>query len=314
MPHARVKIYIVFNIIFPPLSKTSTTPRRFITMAPEEGKSKHVGLSQEELDILENKYAMIIAEDDEIVNGWMKASNRPPKPPIMTDEEIEAQISSYGLGTGGGTTTQNSVELGNKSLHARFLPSKTLKASKARDAEEKAASAKRGSRAESSDEEEGRSGLGKAKKHKQKSKVQEPIKPVTIEQEEKTPELNLSITESPKKFPTQDGNQLEEGRSGKSNKRKSKPVVEEPVKKAKLEEKSIVTEPEPTAEAEREDDTDIDMEEGSGSKKQKVDLAVTGESGSKEDRKKEAKRLKKKLKREKKRKLQAEAASLASKV
>ncbi|PQE04326.1 hypothetical protein CJF30_00010109 [Rutstroemia sp. NJR-2017a BBW] len=57
-------------------------------------------------------------------------------------------------------------ERNKKSLRDRILPAKELKASKARDAEEKAASAKRALAVESSDEEEGRSGLGKAKKLK----------------------------------------------------------------------------------------------------------------------------------------------------
>ena len=283
-------------------------------MAPEEGKSKHIGLSLEELDIIDNKVAIALARHEEIVNGWMKASNRPPKPPIMTDEEIEAQISNYGLGTGGGTTTKDPAELGNKSLRAKFLPSKTLKASKARDAEEKAASAKRGLRFESSDEEEGRSGLGKAKKHKQKSKLQEPVKPVTIEREEQKPELDLSIKGPPKRIHAKDDNQAEEGKPGKSKKRKSKSVVEEPVKKTKLEEKPIDTEPQLDTGVAKEDDIDTDMREGNESEEQNAAVTVTDGRRGKEDAKKEAKRLKKQLKREKKRKLQAEAAMLGSKV
>jgi hypothetical protein len=63
------------------------------------------------------------------------------------------------------------AERNNKSLRAKFFPVKGLKASKARDAEEKAASAKRAAREEDSDEEQGRSGLGRAKKFKTKPKT-----------------------------------------------------------------------------------------------------------------------------------------------
>jgi len=284
-------------------------------MASGERKSKHAGLSLEELDILDNKVALALAKHDEIVNGWIKASNRPPKPPIMTDEEIEAQISSYGPGAGGGTTTKNPAELGNKLLRAKFIPSKTLKASKARDADEKAASAKRGLTVESSDEEEGRSSLGKAKKHKQKPRPQESAGLVTKEHEQ-DPELYFSIREPLRKAEAENGNQVEEIRAGKSMKRKSKSVAEEPIKKAKLEDKPIIKEPEPAAEAGRKDDMDIDIEKGSESTELKVDAATTTTEkrrGAKEDPK-EAKRLKKKLKREKKKRLQAEVAALASKV
>jgi len=269
-------------------------------MAPEEGKSKSVGLSLEELDILDNKVAIALARHEEIVNGWIKASNRPPKPPIMTDEEIEAQISNYGLGTGGGTSMEDAAELGNKSLRAKFLPSKTLKASKARDAEEKAASAKRGLMVESSDEEEGRSSLGKAKKCKQKSRFQEPIQPVTIEREEQKPDLHLSVRELSKRAQAEDGSQMDEDKPTKSRKRKPTSVVEEPVKKTKLEEKPIVTESLLDTAVAKEDNMDTVMAEGNESIEHKADVK-DGRRG-KEDAKKEAKRLKKQLKRDKKRK------------
>lgn len=281
-------------------------------MAPKEGKSKSVGLSLEELDILDNKVAIALARHEEIVNGWIKASNRPPKPPIMTDEEIEAQISNYGFGTGGGTSKEDAAELGNKLLRAKFLPSKTLKASKARDAEEKAASAKRGLMVESSDEEEGRSSLGKAKKHKEKAKVQEPIKPVTIERENQKPDLNLDVRGTSKRAQAEDGSQTEGDKLAKSRKRKSTSVLEEPVKKTKLEEKPIVTESQLDTAVAKDDSMGTGMAQDNESLEHTAD--VRDGRREKEDAKKEAKRLKKQLKRDKKRKLQAEAAELASKV
>ncbi|RAL66392.1 hypothetical protein DID88_006083 [Monilinia fructigena] len=59
------------------------------------------------------------------------------------------------------------AERNQKTLRDKMLPSRELRASKARDAEEKAASAKR-AMAASSDEDEGRTALGKAKKLKTK--------------------------------------------------------------------------------------------------------------------------------------------------
>jgi hypothetical protein len=58
----------------------------------------------------------------------------------------------------------NEAPSGTRALRKKFFPATTLKASKARDAEEKAASAKRGLKHNSSDDEEGRSGVGRTKK------------------------------------------------------------------------------------------------------------------------------------------------------
>jgi hypothetical protein len=73
------------------------------------------------------------------------------------------------------------AERNNKSLRAKFFPAKGLKASKERDAEEKLVRVKRGLRDESSDEEEGRSALGRAKKQKIRTNL-EPIKDIRMSQ------------------------------------------------------------------------------------------------------------------------------------
>jgi hypothetical protein len=286
-------------------------------MAPEKGKSKHVGLSIEELDVIDNKVSMALARHEEIVKGWMKASNITPKPPVKTEDEIEAQIIGN---SGGGINSSRSLKapvgLGDKSLHARLLPSKTLKASKRRDAEEKAASAKRALKEESSDEEEGRSGLGKAKKPKSKPRIPEPVKPVHVKHEDRDLGGRLSANGDSKKVqndingsPAQDGTSTLE----QSKKRKAQAILEEAVKKTKLEEKTIITEQESKPQEGREDDMDIDAE--SNANEQKPEPGMVAEKNGTVDPN-EAKRLKKKLKRERKKKrlqAEAEAATSASK-
>ncbi|CAG8952082.1 hypothetical protein HYFRA_00000820 [Hymenoscyphus fraxineus] len=144
----------------------------------EEGEKdgKSVGLSKEEYEIITNKIAVAIARHEEVVKGWIAQSAR-SKEPRKTLEQLQAEDAELfrpqppRLGIGCPIPAhflKSDAEIGNTSLRAKLLPSKGLKASKARDAEEKAASAKRGMREQSSDEEEGRSGLGRAKKQKTK--------------------------------------------------------------------------------------------------------------------------------------------------
>lgn len=283
-------------------------------MAPEGGKSKHVGLSIEELDVIDNKVSMALARHEEIVNGWMKASNITPKPPVKTENEIDAQI----IGNAGGKISSSRflkapAGLGDKSLHARLLPSKTLKASKRRDAEEKAASAKRALREESSDDEEGRSGLGKTKKPRSQSRIPEPVKSVAVKQGYQGPGGVLGENVGPKKSqmeidssPAEDGTCLSE----KSKKRKAQAILEEAVKKSKREEQEIVANKEPEKQEEREDSTALNVE--SQAEEPKSDADMVTEKYEEVDPKEAKRRLKKKLKREKKKRLQAEAEAAGS--
>ena len=142
-------------------------------MEADEGP-KPVKVSKEDFDIISNRIAVSLAKREALIKSWTASSSR-PRSPERTEAELEAedavlfQNKPPYLGVGAPIPSQflvSEAERNNKSLRAKFFPSKTLKASKARDAEEKAASAKRGLRVESSDEEEGRSGLGRAKKRK----------------------------------------------------------------------------------------------------------------------------------------------------
>lgn len=145
-------------------------------MAPDE-PPKYAKLSKEDFDIISNRIAVALAKRESLIKSWT-ASSSCPRPAEKTQEELDAEDAALFrseppfLGVGAAIPSHflvSETERNNKSLRAKFFPAKTLKASKARDAEEKAASAKRGLKEESSDEEEGRSGLGRAKKRKTKT-------------------------------------------------------------------------------------------------------------------------------------------------
>lgn len=149
-------------------------------MAPEEA-SKPVKVSKEAFDVISNRIAVAIARRESLIKSWTAASSSLAQSIETEEEGFEAEALFRDvpphLGVGAPIPSHylvSEAERNNKSLRAKFFPSKGLKASKARDAEEKAASAKRGLNHESSDEEEGRSALGRAKK--QKTSKTEPAK------------------------------------------------------------------------------------------------------------------------------------------
>lgn len=138
---------------------------------PSEASTKP---AQEALDVISNRISLALAKHDNLVKSWTAASSRPKKRE-KTQEELEAEDAALFqktptyLGVGAPIPSQflvSDAERNNKSLRAKFFPTKGLKGSKPRDEEEKAASAKRAKVENSSDEEEGRSSLGKAKKQK----------------------------------------------------------------------------------------------------------------------------------------------------
>jgi hypothetical protein len=148
-------------------------------MAPDEGH-KTAKVSKEDFDIISNRIAVALAQREALIKSWTASSLR-ERPPEKTEAELEAEDAALFrneppyLGVGAAIPPEylvSEAERSNKSLRAKLLPSKTLKASKARDAEEKAASAKRGLKDESSDEEQGRSGLGRAKKRKTQTRAE----------------------------------------------------------------------------------------------------------------------------------------------
>jgi Protein of unknown function (DUF3245) len=152
---------------------TKNSSQRTCEMATDE-RPKSAKVSKEDFDVISNRIAVALAKRESLIKSWTASSSR-PRDPEKTEAELEAEDAALFrneppyLGVGASIPSHflvSEAERSNKSLRAKFFPSKTLKASKARDAEEKAASAKRGLKDESSDEEEGRSGLGRAKKRK----------------------------------------------------------------------------------------------------------------------------------------------------
>merc|ERR1712093_575891 len=145
-------------------------------MAPNE-PLKSARSSQDELAVISNRLAIAMAKREALVKSWTASSSRPE--PEKTQEELDAEDAALfrnappHLGVGAAIPAHflaNESEGGKKALRAKLLSTKGLKASKARDAVEKAASARRAMREQSSDEEEGRSSLGRAKKFKSRPK------------------------------------------------------------------------------------------------------------------------------------------------
>ncbi|KAI9048070.1 hypothetical protein LZ554_007866 [Drepanopeziza brunnea f. sp. 'monogermtubi'] len=147
-------------------------------MAPEESlASADAKAAKIDTNVVLNRLAIAMAKREALISSWENSSSRKPQ---KTQEELDAEDALIfrqqppRLGVGAPLPAEYLVgeaERSNKSLRARFFPSKGLKASKARDAEEKAASAKRAQIEESSDEEGGRSSLGRAKKLNSHRKV-----------------------------------------------------------------------------------------------------------------------------------------------
>jgi hypothetical protein len=153
-------------------------------MVPEE-PPKSAKLSKQDFDVISNRLAVAIAKRESLIKSWTASSSLSVQP-AKSQEELDAEDAAIfrseppRLGVGAPIPSHflvSEAERNNKSLRAKFFPTKGLKASKPRDAEEKLVSVKRGLRDESSDEEEGRSALGRAKKQKTRTTV-EPIKDI----------------------------------------------------------------------------------------------------------------------------------------
>jgi hypothetical protein len=130
-------------------------------------------------DVFTNRIAVAMAKREAIVKSWTAKSSRPREPP-KTQEQIDAENAEFlrpapaHLGLGApipkeyleGDLKRKDIK-SNDSLRKRLLGKQAgLQASKPRDAAEKAASAKRARKDDSSDEEEGRTSLIKSRKLK----------------------------------------------------------------------------------------------------------------------------------------------------
>lgn len=177
-----------------------------------EATSKATQASREELDTISNRVAIALAKREKLIKSWTASSAR-EKEPEKTQEELDAEDAalfrnqpSY-LGVGAPIPSHfliSDAERNNKTLRAKFFPLKGLRAGKQRDAEEKAASAKRGLIEESSDDEDGRSSLGKAKKQKfaASSKLEEKVqKEIKVDPKSKEVKGNLGDPRSALKTP-----------------------------------------------------------------------------------------------------------------
>lgn len=173
-------------------------------MASEDGP-RAAKSSKEEFDIISNRISIALAARSNLIKSWTAASSSVHKQPRKTEAELDAEDAAHFrsepayLGVGAPIPSNflvSDAERSNKSLRAKFFPGKGLKASKARDVEEKAASKKRGLGAGSSDEEEGRSGVGRAKKLKsttQVKKVAEEEDTPKATKEQHKPQLNEEV-------------------------------------------------------------------------------------------------------------------------
>lgn len=185
--------------------------------------------AKEDPNVILNRLAVALAKREAIVSGWETSSSRKPR---KTQEELDAEDALLfrneppHLGVGAPLPAEYLVSEagpGSKSLRAKFFPTKGLKASKARNSEEKAASARRAKVEESSDDEGGRSSLGRAKKL--------------------STQLEVEPTKRSKKRPSgSDAEGEERSQLGNAKKRKTDTISEDSVKlagqRATLEEKA----------------------------------------------------------------------------
>ncbi|OBT55513.1 hypothetical protein VE04_03490 [Pseudogymnoascus sp. 24MN13] len=165
----------------------------------------------ENLEAIQARIDLAIAKQDAIVKSWVDKFDTSKCAPSKTKEEIEAwdaelfnpMPSNLGLGAPipkeylNGDINRKDIN-GNSKLRSLMMGKKAgLQAAKPRDAEEKASSMKRGLKEDTSDEEEGRSNLGKSKKAKREvakaaalkiiaSKAVKQSKPLPLQQKAST--------------------------------------------------------------------------------------------------------------------------------
>lgn len=132
-----------------------------------------------DFNVIQNRVAVALARRERLIKSWTASSAR-PRPPPKTQEELDAEDADLfnpapaGLGLGApipkkfldGDVRRKEISTNDKLRHLILGNRAGLQASKPRDGKEKAASAKRSLEEESSDEDQGRSALGKAKKSK----------------------------------------------------------------------------------------------------------------------------------------------------
>lgn len=173
------------------------------------------------LEDIQARIDLAIAKRDAIVKSWVDKFDTSKCAPSKTQEEIEAwdaelfnpMPSNLGLGAPlpkeylNGDINRKDIN-GNSKLRSLMMGKKAgLQAAKPRDAEEKANSMKRGLKEDTSDEEEGRSNLGKSKKAKREIakaaalkttalKAVKQTKPLPLQQKATTPSALKAVGDS----------------------------------------------------------------------------------------------------------------------
>lgn len=283
-------------------------------MAPEEGpKPKKV--SKEEFDVISNRLAVALAKRESLIKSWTASSSRPARA-TRTQEELDTEDAvlfrnqpAY-LGVGAVIPAHfliSDAQQNNKSLRQKLYSGKGLKASKARDAEEKAVSAKRAMRDEDSDEEQGRSALGRAKKLKTKPKA---VLEVSKDIKDGTSVADAKIAA----FEDKIASEMETSKATKSKKDPKEEKATKPTSKAedskpvseKREERTLN---DASKDEDSEGDADMDNRETEGSEQGDSISAQTTSGPKKVIDAKERKRMKKRAQKKKAKLRAAQAAA-----
>jgi hypothetical protein len=168
-----------------------------------------------DFEVIQNRLAVALAKRERLIKSWTASSSR-PRPPAKTQEELDAEDAelfnpvpaSLGLGAPipmeflEGDVKRKEI-WNNDKLRSLIMGRKAgAQASKPRDGKEKAAVSKRVLESESSDDDEGRSALGKAKKSKNglnSSIITKPLKDGAmgeVKEEAKSTSEQKAISES----------------------------------------------------------------------------------------------------------------------
>lgn len=142
----------------------------------QDPSSKLKKQSQEDFEAVSNQISLILAQRHSLIKSWT-ASISDSAPPEKTSEELDAEDAAllhsqpFYLGLGAPIPAQfqlSEIERNNRLLRARLSGSKSLKSKQTRDGDEKSRYLKKLHKEidNSSDEELGRSSVGKAKKMK----------------------------------------------------------------------------------------------------------------------------------------------------
>ncbi|POS87522.1 hypothetical protein EPUL_001944 [Erysiphe pulchra] len=135
---------------------------------------KPKNVSQEKFDVVSNQIGLILAQRESLIKSWT-ASSSYSTPPGKTVAELDAedaalfQSQPLHLGLGAPIPSQfklSETERNNNFLRAKLSGTRSIRSKKAKDADEKTINLKRFPKDDSSDEELGRSSLGRAKRQK----------------------------------------------------------------------------------------------------------------------------------------------------